>query len=267
MGQLGKRLISSAFFVSLAVGVTFFSPLWFFSLFVSMLILVSLNEFFSLAAHKGVSVNRVLALALGFLIPLCFHFFASSLGLVVVCLCLFVYRFRPSFRNEVLVSTSMILFGLIYISWFFSHLIEMRQLAGGPWWVFYTILIVKSGDAGAYFVGKRYGRTKLMAHISPNKSVEGAIGGFLTTVLLSLFSKVFLPDVGFLHFLILGILVGIVAQLGDLAESLMKRDAGVKDSGTIPGLGGVLDVLDSLLLTVPFVFYYIVTILGVGLPQ
>ncbi|MDD5671236.1 MAG: phosphatidate cytidylyltransferase, partial [Candidatus Omnitrophica bacterium] len=116
--------------------------------------------------------------------------------------------------------------------------------------------------AGAYFVGKNYGKIKLIEHISPNKSVEGAVGGFLTTVALSLLSFIYLPHVPFVHLLVLGILTGLLAQLGDLAESVMKRDAGVKDSGAVPGLGGILDILDSLILTIPFIYYYITIVLG-----
>ncbi len=99
---------------------------------------------------------------------------------------------------------------------------------------------------------------KLIEHISPNKSVEGAAGGLLTTLVLSLLSKSYLGFIPLGHLFIMGILVGVISQVGDLAESLLKREVGVKDSGQLPGLGGVLDILDSVIFTVPFVYYYIV---------
>jgi len=86
------------------------------------------------------------------------------------------------------------------------------------------------GDAAAYFIGKRFGTHKFIVHISPNKSVEGAIAGFLVTVLVSVLSKTYLFDVSVLHLLFLGAVLGIIGQLGDLAESLLKRNADIKDS-------------------------------------
>ena len=130
----------------------------------------------------------------------------------------------------------------------------------GERWVFYLIFIVKMGDAAAYFIGKRFGRHKYAVHISPNKSIEGAVAGFVVTVICSLLAKLYLDHVPLAHLAILGILIGVLGQLGDLAESLLKRDAGVKDSGHIPGLGGVLDVVDSLLLTIPATYYYLTAV-------
>jgi len=129
-------------------------------------------------------------------------------------------------------------------------------------WVLYLVLLIKTGDAGAYFIGTKFGKTKLFESVSPNKSWEGAWGGFVTTVLLSLISSVYLRDVSFLHLLILGTVLGVIAQLGDLIESLMKRNVGVKDSGEVPGLGGILDVLDSLIFTTPFLYFYITFFIG-----
>jgi len=257
MTQLGKRLISSAFLVSLAIYTIFFAPIWFFTVIAEIMIVVALNEFYSLAAKKEIVINRFLGLFFGALIPLTTYFELGSLVLVLACLALFVQNFRKNLIHQALISTSVTLLGLVYVAWFFSKVIDLRLTHYGAQWVFYIALIVKGGDAGAYFVGKKYGRIKLIEHISPNKSVEGAIGGLATTVILSMLSSMYLPGVPFYHFLVLGVLIGVISQLGDLAESLIKRDAGVKDSGNLPGLGGLLDVMDSLLLTVPFVYYYV----------
>ncbi len=167
-----------------------------------------------------------------------------------------IFFTRKSVENG-LASTALFIFGLIYIAWFFAQVLQIRRLPQGEWWVFFTILIVKSGDAGAYFVGKAMGKNKLLEHVSPKKSIEGAWGQMITSIVLSAASTFFLPDVPMMHLLILGFSIGVLAQLSDLAESLLKRDAGVKDSGQIPGLGGILDVLDSLLFTVPFVYFYL----------
>ena len=139
--------------------------------------------------------------------------------------------------------------------------ISLKLLPDGAAWVAYTILTVKGGDMAAYFVGKKFGKTKLLEHVSPKKSIEGAIGQMCATIILSV-GSVFYLHVSPVHLLIMGAAVGALALLGDLAESLIKRDAGVKDSGAIPGLGGMLDVMDSLLFTVPVVYFYLTVVLG-----
>lgn len=258
MSQLQKRLIFSAFFVTLTIATIFFAPGWLFLVVVEAFVLFALNEFYALAEKKGIAIHRVMGLIFGALIPWSFYFDSDSVVLMLACLSLFVFHFQPKFRDQALMSTSVTIFGILYVAWFFGHVIKLREVIHGPAWIFYTILLVKGGDAGAYFIGKKYGKRKLIEHISPNKSVEGAIGGLATTVLLSLISKSFLPEAPMSQLFVLGVLVGVLAQLGDLGESLLKRNADVKDSGVIPGLGGILDILDSLLLTVPFVYYYVI---------
>lgn len=256
--SLKKRLLSSAVLVTLTIFTIFRSPQWFFFLIVEIFMLLGLNEFFKLAEKKNIVINRFLGLFFGALLPLAVQFSAEAVVLTTACLAIFIFNFNRKLRDQALLSTAVTVFGLIYVAWFFSHLLKIRELPHGPSWVFYTILLIKGGDAGAYFVGRRFGKIKLIEHISPNKSVEGAWGGLATTLVLSLLSKIYLPHVPMLHLVILGIGIGIVSQFGDLAESLIKRDVGVKDSGEVPGLGGILDVLDSLILTVPFVYYYLI---------
>jgi len=262
-GQLTKRLITSAVLIVVSFYTIFYSPAWFFFLVVEAFVVLGLNEFLSLAERKGIVINRVLGIFFGALLPLSYYFPSESLIFVIGCLSLFVFNFHRRLREQALVSTAVTTFGIVYVAWFFSFLMKIRYLTDGAQWVFYTISIVKLGDAAAYFFGKAFGRIKLIEHISPQKSVEGAIAGFLATVLFSILSKTYLPHVDLVHLLVMGIAVGLLAGLGDLAESLIKRDVGVKDSGNLPGLGGILDVLDSLLLAIPFVYYYITAFPGV----
>ncbi len=257
ISQLQKRLVSSAFLIAIVIFTIFFAPDWFFFLAVESFILLALNEFLILAEKKGIAINRWLGLVLGGILPFTFYWGSEDIILVAACVVIFFYNFYRRVREQAIISTAVTVFAIMYVSWFFSYMIKIKHLDYGSYWVFYTILLVKGGDAGAYFVGRTFGKTKLIEHISPNKSIEGAWGGFFTTVLLSLISKFYLWHGEFFHLLVIGIVVGILSQLGDLSESLIKRDAGVKDSGDMPGLGGMLDVLDSLLFTVPFVYYYL----------
>ena len=161
-------------------------------------------------------------------------------------------------------SISVSLFGLLYVAWLFSFFIKLRYLDNGGLWICFVVLVCKLGDVGAYFIGKRFGRHKLIQRISPNKSIEGSLGGFLVSVLTACSARLFLPAVPVVHLLVLGVLLGILGQLGDLAESLLKRDSQVKDSGRIiPGFGGVLDLIDSLLFTAPALYFYLTVIMKI----
>lgn len=179
-------------------------------------------------------------------------------------LCIFIFNFHRRLKEQALVNTSVTMFGVIYVGWFFSLVTKIRQLPNGAAWVLYVILVTKSGDAAAYLLGQKFGRTKFIEHISPNKSIEGAAASLTASVATSLLTKTFLPHVTFNHLLILGFVLGILALVGDLCESLIKRDCGVKDSGQIPGLGGVLDIIDSLIFTIPFCYYYVSVFPGVA---
>ena len=258
MASLQKRLIYSSVLIPICLIAIFSGSDLLFFLVVEAFSLLGLNEFLILAEKKNLPINRFLGLFWGALLPVSVYFSYEAVVLVMACLCLFIYNFNRKVEDNPLISTSVTIFGLIYVTWFFAHLLKVRHLDFGSWWIFYSILIVKGGDAGAYFVGKKFGKMKLIAHVSPNKSVEGAIGNLITCVVLSLISKIYLTEIPFVHLFFLGLILGVVSQLGDLAESLIKRDVGVKDSGNIPGLGGILDVLDSLLLSIPIVYYYIV---------
>jgi phosphatidate cytidylyltransferase len=124
-----------------------------------------------------------------------------------------------------------------------------------------VIIMTKLTDIGAFFIGSRFGKTPFVPSISPKKSVEGAIGGLVFSVLGALAVEPLL-HLGYLHLLFIGLALGILAQLGDLSESMLKRDCQVKDSGSIfPGMGGVLDIIDSLLFTAPVFYFYISAIL------
>ena len=140
------------------------------------------------------------------------------------------------------------------------------SLHDGRLWLTYLIAVTKVTDMGGYFLGKLWGRTKLAPHISPGKTVVGAVAGFFSAIGLSLvfflISHQFAPHSFSLSLgeaIILGGLMGIFAQLGDLAESLLKRDARIKDSSTLPGIGGVLDLIDSLLFTIPVLYLFLKT--------
>ena len=150
-------------------------------------------------------------------------------------------------------NSSLKLLGLILISAAVTAIFALWQ--SSPWWLMYLFLLVWGADSGAYFVGRKLGRRKLAVHVSPNKSLEGLYGGVATAMLIVLvvsFSYLNLSLQQHLVFLLLSVLTVFSSVLGDLFESMIKRRAGIKDSGRIlPGHGGVLDRIDSLLAAAP----------------
>jgi phosphatidate cytidylyltransferase len=145
--------------------------------------------------------------------------------------------------------------GAMYVGILLGHLSLLRTLPNGAWWVFAALLMTWAYDTGAYFAGSQLGRRPFMQHVSSRKTIEGVMGGL---VLSGVAGFVLVPSVGVAAplALALGLLVGAVAQVGDLVESMFKRRAGVKDSGAIiPGHGGLLDRIDALLFTGAVTFY------------
>ena len=134
----------------------------------------------------------------------------------------------------------------------------------GREWVFYALLVTFATDTFAYFIGKTWGRHKLAPDISPKKTVEGAIGGLVGAAVISVLAVwLFGLPVNYGIAVVLGILISIFGQVGDLFESLFKRNMGVKDSGnSLPGHGGFLDRIDSIVFTGVFVYYYVVLFVG-----
>ncbi|MBU6148593.1 MAG: CDP-archaeol synthase, partial [Verrucomicrobia bacterium] len=121
--------------------------------------------------------------------------------------------------------------------------------------VVYLVAVTKMADVGGYFMGRLFGRIKLAPNISPSKTIVGAVFGLISSMLMSLLLSCYI-NIQFFEAMILGLILGVAAELGDLAESVLKRDAQVKDSNQIPGLGGILDLIDSLLFTTPILFAY-----------
>ena len=150
-------------------------------------------------------------------------------------------------------------FGLIYLPTLLSTFVHLRLETDGLYWIFLALVLTWSADSGAYFAGRTLGKNKLFPRVSPNKTIEGVIGGVVLSITVAVFyTSSLLPDVSIISAAFLGGFIAIVSVVGDLVESLMKRAFDVKDSGKIlPGHGGVIDRLDSLLFSFPVVYLYV----------
>ncbi len=206
-------------------------------------------------------LEQWLAAIIGTLVAplLFFQQFALLFPLLTGAVLLFalLFLFRLPAITEVHNRLGWIILGLVYLPFLLGHLIPLRMLNHGREWIFLTLIVIMSCDSFAYFIGRSLGRNKLYPAVSPNKSIEGALGGLLGSVLAALFvNSTFLPVIGIFGAVMIGLTLGVMGQLGDLFESLLKRACQVKDSGTlIPGHGGILDRLDSLLFAFPIVYY------------
>ena len=264
-----SRFLTGAACAGVATGLLFYAPPLYFSLLVLAMIGVALFEFFTLLREHGVPSYRLFGVSIGLVIPAVVYLdqgvtrSGEVLFLILACLFLFLLQFSRKDNKDALVGIALTLFGILYVSWFSSFVIKLLFLPGGARWVAYLIAVTKSGDIGAYVWGTLFGRHTLMPHVSPKKSVEGVLGGLCLSVLVSLAMSRFLPvHLGLPHVLILGCIMGIVAQIGDLSESLMKRFCGAKDSGALlPGIGGVLDLTDSILFTAPIFYFHLIVFL------
>ncbi len=248
--------------------------LWIFRIVLLALTIGGLYEFFSLIKKKGIPIYSYTGIIIGILIPLSiFLEFELTknwelLFIVLLLLLIFILQFVRRDNTNAIVGISTTLFGILYVSWFLSFLIKIRLLIPGMDGVkllAFIILVTKSGDIGALLVGSRFGKHLLLPRVSPHKTLEGGAGSLAFSILSAVLGQSLLPagvDFPLWHVIFLGAFFGGIGQLGDLSESLIKRDCNVKDSGKFPpALGGVLDCIDSVLFTAPTFYFYMSSML------
>lgn len=239
---------------------------------VAILTSVAVWEYERLAKAKGSQTMPIL-LGFSFLEVLSFfiaaRIFSSACLPAVIFFLAFLTLFALHFRdkNGAIMDMAVSSFGLLYIAVPMGMVLGILYFIGGQdgrWWVAYLLTVTKITDIGAYFAGSLWGRRKLAPHISPGKTVEGAIFGLLCAVFASFCFYLLSHSVGSPRFylgtmewIFLGLILGVTSQFGDLSESLLKRDANMKDSNALPGVGGILDVIDSLLFNTPIIYLYL----------
>lgn len=184
--------------------------------------------------------------------------------LAALLACLVIRMLSARGLDGTVPDTAILLFGMVYVGLTLGYFLLTRARPAGEWLIFFVVLVTWAGDTGAYYAGIRLGRRPLTPVISPKKTVEGLIGGLMASMLAALVARNwFLPQFGVVESLLMGLALGAIGALGDLAESALKRSAGVKDSGSvIPAHGGMLDRIDSLLFTGPVFYYYLVFFKG-----
>ena len=270
-----KRVITALILIPLVLLLVFLGPRWqwLFTLAVAAVAALAAWEFLNLAQEAGATPPRIaVLLAIGSLFASYFEWpfqTAATLGILSLALLVYCTFFRPV--EQLMADASASIFCLLYIGFSLISLPALRENPEGNGSSLVTFLLcaVWAGDTAALYVGRAWGRHKLAPTLSPNKTWEGSfgsVGGSLlsTGILLGLAQLMQRWDVGWLsysggawwYWLGLAVVVNVAAQVGDLAESALKRSAGVKDSGSLlPGHGGILDRIDALLIAAPVLWY------------
>ncbi|MBW1882790.1 MAG: phosphatidate cytidylyltransferase [Deltaproteobacteria bacterium] len=292
--DLAQRLATAAILIPFAIWAIAVGGL--FHLAVVMCFgMLAQREFYELIEDKGAHALKSVGLGFGAAVMLAAYFgneYHAMLLMTASLLVMMIAQLRKNEIHESMASISGTFFGVFYVAWLLSHAVLLRQFYQGAashydpallamlhvtpdtgiFLMMYTLVTIVACDAGAYFAGRAWGRRPLAPEISPNKSVEGALGGIIFGVFWGLVTKrafdVFWPDMSAvmpwsvaLSFALVLCVVGII---GDLVESLLKRDAEVKDTGALlPGMGGVLDRVDAPLLGLPALYYLMLSYLFV----
>jgi phosphatidate cytidylyltransferase len=285
-----RRLVSTLFLWALVLGTVLSGYEQMFFVTIAGIGLLGLWEYYEMLDRRGVPNFKLTALicAVAFFAA-SFYAFRSygpdksydfEIAVLVVFLLVVFGRqmFQRTRDRNPLETMAYTLFGLLYIVWLFNFLTKIVYLpprgplgeTTGQYYVLYLLLVTKFSDMGAYLAGTLFGKHKLVPHISPHKSWEGLVGAIAMATGGSFFLWWLIPDrlavFDATDVAVLGVLLGGAAVIGDLAESIVKRGAEAKDSGgLLPGIGGVLDLIDSVLFTAPVLFFYMRLVLG--LPQ
>jgi phosphatidate cytidylyltransferase len=276
------RFISTVVLWSIALAIAFSGYEILFWLLISTFGLVALLEFYRMLDHAKLPNFKITGLICGaIMLAGSFHYF-STIGpagsydfeLTILLFFLLTVFGRQMFarlrHDEPLQTMAYTLFGLLYVLWLFNFTTKILYLTprassgivSGQFYCLYLIAVTKFSDMGAYLTGSAIGRHQMVPQISAKKTWEGFLGALAFALFCSLALFKLMPGhlsmLGWTHATILGLLLGFAAVIGDLAESVIKRSTGVKDSGNfLPGIGGALDLIDSLLFTAPLLFFYL----------
>ena len=254
------RIISSIVSLPILLAIIYFGTPFHFFLLLEFAIFIGLYEFYRMIEKGGLGCYKWAGIILGILLSAAI-FKGAYINLVIASsvIILFIIRiFEGNTSDNTFSYVSNTIFGIVYVSFLMSYLGVIRASGdNGRELIFFVLLITWMGDTTAYYGGKGFGKHKLAPAISPKKTVEGAIIGLIGSIVGAIIAKSWFLDISILNAIAAGILIGVFGQFGDLSESIIKRNLQVKDSGgIIPGHGGILDRVDSLLFSAPVFYYY-----------
>ena len=282
--DLVRRMLTAAVLIPYILYAVAQGGLWVLGTVV-VIVLLGIREFYQLIAAKGANPIWGFGLSAGAALPVVTYFgneYHATILMTAALLALMVAQVGKAQISEALASISGTFFGVFYVGWLLSHAVVLRNFHdvvnskwgaaaaatyppdSGAFLLVFVLTAVVGSDAGAYFAGRAWGKHKLAPTISPGKTVEGALGGIAFGMLCALACKAVFDlmwpalsePIPYLLAAPIAVVLATVAICGDLVESLLKRDAQTKDAGSLlPGMGGILDRVDSALLAIPVMYY------------
>ncbi len=267
-GSIGKRLLASAIFLPCLIIIARRGGFYYLAL-IDIMILIGLWEFYRMMEAKGLRPYKAIGILSGLALSWYFFFqqgIYANFFLNIVFLAVMALELARREKGMAVYHISVTIFGVFYVAWLGSHLILLRELPHlkgldyslGFSFVVVVFVLTWCYDTGAYTIGRLFGKHKIFPSISPGKTLEGAFGGAAFSIAGILIARMIVAEyLSILQAIVLAATASVVGQLGDLVESMIKRDVKIKDSSdAIPGHGGVLDRFDSLLFTSPLIYYF-----------
>ena len=266
--QLASRLLTASVGVPVTIVCSLVGGIPFL-LAMNLVIGAGLLEFYRMMEAKGIRPYKTVGVTAGLVVSWYVYFQGGVFSGLFITLMLIAIMGLELFRRDgelAVYHISTTILGVFYVAWLGSHMILLRQLGEGVvgadlggFFVIFAFVLAWGTDTGAYFVGNFIGKKKLLPRVSPSKSVEGALGGVVVAIIVAFVARAtVIPLLTVVDALLLGLTAPVMAVLGDLVESLMKRDVRIKDtSRALPGHGGMLDRFDSVLFVAPLVYYYL----------
>jgi len=259
-----KRWLTGIISVPVLIFIVGYGPKWGFLALLCAVAIVGMFEFYALTAIQAprsvLGVNILMTILLFLALTMRQVMFIPVIILIYVLfpMIFFVFARKPPDKTLTVQMTTSV-FGAIYLSLPLVLLALIHFRAMGRWWVFLLLVVVFAGDTGVFYTGRAFGKHKLHRTVSPGKTWEGAVGALLSSLMAAVLFLSFIPLSPWgIDMLVLVAILSASAQIGDLAESLLKRNHGIKDSGQIlPGHGGILDRIDGLLFAIPVLFVYL----------
>jgi phosphatidate cytidylyltransferase len=266
-GSVAKRILASVIFLPCLIIIARRGGFYYLAL-IDIMILVGLWEFYKMMEAKGLRPYKALGIMSGLALSW-YVFFRqgvyANFFLSIIFIGIMTLELARKEKGLAVYHISVTIFGVFYVAWLGSHLILLRELPHlkrldyslGFSFVILVFVFTWCYDTGAFFIGKNFGKRQIFPKISPGKTLEGVFGGIIFSVIGGLIARWLIsPYLGIVQVVGLALMSSVVGQLGDLVESMIKRDVKIKDaSATIPGHGGVLDRFDSLLFTSPLIYY------------
>jgi phosphatidate cytidylyltransferase len=255
-----RRVLSTLVLLPVILAIVLVGPLWLFAATIVVIAAAGQWEFTGMFERAGIRTLRLIGLAGGIVVTASFAmpvserivFTAVLLGMLTTAL------WRPHGARVAWEPVAITVFGICYVNWLLGYGFWLRDLPSGKEWVLLLVWVTWLGETAAYLVGASIGHRLLAPVISPKKTLEGAAAQLVVSIAAAVVGQAwFFPALSREEAVVVGALLGVVGQVGDLVESALKRSVGTKDTGhLIPGHGGMLDRVDSLLFNTPVLFYY-----------